>query len=740
MEKVIVPHSLKCIPIPNEDEYMNDLVLKMESFLRRLRWHIIHRDHDDAEKNEGFVIDDNPKYGFKCEYKPRFVEDLEEFEKEFLNIPRIIKFRNVKYDDLQSDLKKFVKNLKQSPDVWVHADKSKNIYKMSVADYRKLLLQNVTAEYCKSTPAVVNNVNKQTQEFASRLNLDDRMEIFTNNEANFLIKDHKEGFPGKMSVRLLNPCKTDLGKISKQIIQQIVSDLNEKIQLNQWRSSQSVLEWFNGIKSKDSLFFVKFDIVSFYPSISRELLMKALNFAKTHVAITTEDINIILHSRKSFLYYQGNPWVKKGQQSMFDVPMGSYDGAEVCELVGLYILHKISVSKLFAKNGFGIYRDDGLGITSMSGRSGEHILRQSLIHLFKNEELDITCEVGAKVTDFLDIELNLSKAAYRPFRKANNQNPLYIDAKSNHPPTVIKQLPNMIQDRISTLSSTEKTFYEVAPIYENSLKNSGFKDVKLIYKSPSSAAKKKGRKRRIVYFNPPWNSMVETNVARIFLRLIDKHFPKTHKLHKFINRNCIKVSYSCTKNIKAHIAAHNKKVLNPRSNDPKGCNCRSDESRIITVNKALNRTRTVKKPLNHPPPNWFSYGCPVNGQCKTESVIYSAKVESNSTTMEYIGLTGDSFKSRYNGHTETFRKNDVKKTTLSSYIHELEEKEVDYGIHWQIKHRATTYKPGANYCGLCNREKVAILLSDPQTTLNKRTELLEMCRHRHKFKLESLKT
>ena len=93
---------------------------------------------------------------------------------------------------------------------------------------------------------------------------------------------------------------------------------------------------------------------------------------------------------------------------MFDVPMGSYDGAEVCELVGLYILHKISVSKLFAKNGFGIYRDDGLGITSMSGRSGEHILRQSLIHLFKNEELDITCEVGAKVTDFLDIDSEIA--------------------------------------------------------------------------------------------------------------------------------------------------------------------------------------------------------------------------------------------------------------------------------------------------------------------------------------------
>ena len=106
--------------------------------------------------------------------------------------------------------------------------------------------------------------------------------------------------------------------------------------------------------------------------------------------------------------------------------------------------------------------------------------------------------------------------------------------------------------------------------------------------------------------------------------------------------------------------------------------------------------------------------------------------------MSYIGLTGDSFKTRYNSHTKTFRKKGGENTTLSSYIHELEDNKLNYELHWKIRHKAATYKPGASYCDLCNREKVEILLSDPQTTLNQRTELLEMCRHRHRYKLQRL--
>ena len=73
--------------------------------------------------------------------------------------------------------------------------------------------------------------------------------------------------------------------------------------------------------------------------------------------------------------------------------------------------------------------------------------------------------------------------------------------------------------------------------------------------------KQKNRKRNIIWFNPPYSKNVVTKVGHYFLKLLDKHFPRHHKLHKIFNRNTVKVSYSCTKNIKSIINCHNKKVL-----------------------------------------------------------------------------------------------------------------------------------------------------------------------------------
>ena len=79
----------------------------------------------------------------------------------------------------------------------------------------------------------------------------------------------------------------------------------------------------------------------FYPTITKELLSKCLNFAEIKVQITEDDKKIIYHSRKSLLFDKGNTWMKKGGD-IFDVAMGAYDGAEVCELVGTFLLEKIS--------------------------------------------------------------------------------------------------------------------------------------------------------------------------------------------------------------------------------------------------------------------------------------------------------------------------------------------------------------------------------------------------------------
>ena len=40
--------------------------------------------------------------------------------------------------------------------------------------------------------------------------------------------------------------------------------------------------------------------------------------------------------------------------------MGSFNGAEICNLIGLFLLNEIKKSKIFTDNEFGLYRDDGI--------------------------------------------------------------------------------------------------------------------------------------------------------------------------------------------------------------------------------------------------------------------------------------------------------------------------------------------------------------------------------------------
>ena len=47
-----------------------------------------------------------------------------------------------------------------------------------------------------------------------------------------------------------------------------------------------------------------------------------------------------MHARKSLLFDKNEPWTKKDNANLFDVTMGSFDGVEVCELVGLLALSK----------------------------------------------------------------------------------------------------------------------------------------------------------------------------------------------------------------------------------------------------------------------------------------------------------------------------------------------------------------------------------------------------------------
>ena len=108
----------------------------------------------------------------------------------------------------------------------------------------------------------------------------------------------------------------------------------------------------------------------------------------------------------------------------------------------------------------------------------------------------------------------------KPFSKPNNEIS-YIHKESNHPPSVIKQVPFSIESRLSSLSWSEKIFNEYTPIYQEAPKKSGY-DYKLKYqKITSTTNSKQQRKRNIICFNPPYSVNVATNVGCFFLNLIN---------------------------------------------------------------------------------------------------------------------------------------------------------------------------------------------------------------------------
>ena len=136
----------------------------------------------------------------------------------------------------------------------------------------------------------------------------------------------------------------------------------------------------NSITNKQNKTFFKFDIVSFYPSITAKLLRDAISWAKSVITISDSDMKLIFHCRKMFLFLEDDVWVKKDNPD-FDVSMGGLDSAEVCELVGLYILSQME--RLIPPEDLGLYRDDGLGVVDLPGPEIER-LRKKVVKLFSD--------------------------------------------------------------------------------------------------------------------------------------------------------------------------------------------------------------------------------------------------------------------------------------------------------------------------------------------------------------------
>ena len=218
----------------------------------------------------------------------------------------------------------------------------------------------------------------------------------------------------------------------------------------------------------------------------------AISFAKLFTQIDDDAIQIIEHSRKSLLLNKKEAWIKNSN-SLFDVTVGSFNGAEICELVGLFILNKLS--NIIPTKGLGLYRNDGLAVLRNKSRPEMEHTRKNIIKAFKEIELNITAKTNLFQTDFLDVTFNLKSNKFFPYRKPNDH-PLYINNQSNHPPSIRKQLPDMINDRISKLSHNQDSFNQASPLYTKALKNSGYK-TNMTYNKAVSAESKNDKQKKM---------------------------------------------------------------------------------------------------------------------------------------------------------------------------------------------------------------------------------------------------
>ena len=564
------------------------------------------------------------------------------FEKRLLGMIENIKFQKVKCEfqkKLSTDIRH---NIVKSDKLLVPVDKTSNSYRMDVTSYNDLLQKNITKTYKKVTQGTTSSIELEAKAIAKKLHLDDSINTTAKREAFITLKDHKPNFANNPTCRLINQAKAEIGQISKQLLDRINTRLANNLQLNQWKNTKAVLSWINSIQHKDMYSFIAFDVVEFYPSISIDLLSEALQFASEYDTITDNERHIIFQAKSSLLYSYGEPWGKETLANLFDVTMGSYDGAESCELVGAYLLHKIK-EQFGSTCDFALHLDDDLGISKASPRQTE-LIKKDLCSISSNHGLKITIEANKKTVNFLNVTLNLSNGKYMAYTKPRNI-PLYLNRKSNHPPRIIENIPKSINKQLSEISIVEYSFNQAAPLYQKALDGSGYNHhlTFTLNLTQSLNSTRKNRHRNIIWYNLPFSKNVATNVGHTFLKILEEEFPDNHVFRKIFNRTMVKISYSCMPNLKQKIDGSYKSILQERtaSSTLKACNCR--------------------RPAD----------CPMTRDCLKPSVVYQATMttEDSRPTQTYVGLTVTSFKARFANHKSSF--NDPSKrlsTELSKHV------------------------------------------------------------------------
>ena len=160
-------------------------------------------------------------------------------------------------------------------------------------------------------------------------------------------------------------------------------------------------------------------------------------------------------------------------------------------------------------------------------------------------------------------------------------------------------------------------------------------------------------------------------------------------------------------NIKTKLNAHNRVILrNTPSKNAKHCNFQQKEQ------------------------------CPMSSDCLKESLVFYATI-----SCEYKGSCETSFKKRYTNHKKSFNVRFYNHDTkLSTEYRNLEMKQLNPQISWKIKEIYKSYNPTSKRCNPCLTKKLELLDDPDKNLLNERSEIISQCRHKNKYRLNTLES
>ena len=202
---------MKNIPIASKKEHQIQLLNSINGFVNRAKWVACHSLNESSGSNK------KECFGFNSSKAPPMIEELFPLQDKLYSLVKNVKYREEVRNKFQDNLKKQIKVMKNDPKVYIASDKTGNHYKMEDNRFEAMLQSNITNDYKKAEVNKYDEIKEQAVKIVTKLEIADRVCKTELKNANITIKDHKENFINNPKCRLLNPTKTELGKISKQI-------------------------------------------------------------------------------------------------------------------------------------------------------------------------------------------------------------------------------------------------------------------------------------------------------------------------------------------------------------------------------------------------------------------------------------------------------------------------------------------------------------------------------------------